>query len=454
MKTILKLFTLSFIFLVIISIQTFSQANLIIEYESLDVCPDQIYNYSYSLDDYIDTCYSLLQTRTWTANGGTLLTNSDDSTAEVIWNENASYIQLHLGFPMTCGQHQFTTTESITVKSILSGTLSTLSVKDTSGETPPSMSMCEDETYWLETNAITEEVASSASSLKYRWYYKNGGGWHKFNETSGTTTTIQLDNLGLNPAYEIYFKVAAWSVCGSNKEESGVISKDLKYCFKDYDIDPNIIDPTCYDSTNATVTINNIPNPDNCSTYEIFQDTFSDIDSIDLTISRFVEAVKNDTGYVCGENAASDSTPDSIEGYGSYCPSGYTVNYTFKYDSSSHTPPRDSIRLVSQTEGHDDIVGFGKGLYEIQIENPLFSPHTFYAEVNHPPELLFGDIEVNTYSYNSEPEYNISQVNGTDTIKLTISGGTPGYHYELLDTNYNFLSEGIVDSLNSEYFIT
>ncbi|MCD4834577.1 MAG: T9SS type A sorting domain-containing protein [Bacteroidales bacterium] len=403
-------------------------------------CSNTEYVYGFGVSG--TTCY--YSSKQWTITGGTIISEAGNS-ATVKWDETTEThkISIKLFFPKECALTIPAVTKNVTVRSVLSGDMENIDVLDHDGKYLTSLTSCVDTTFWLETEPITEEVTSS--SLSYYWYYSNGGAWKHFATSSQNLAEVSLYGKELAPGNKVKFKVEAYSVCESNKKTCDPdLTKDLKYCFESYGLNTVVKNPSCYDSTDATITINNIPDPEACVTFTA--STEQDKDSIDFTISRYVKAPLDGDGIpYCNESVGSggsDIPVNNIPGHaGDYCLTGYTTNYTFIYDDSTKTLTKNEIKL--EDKFGNIIPGIDSGLYAIQIENPLFSPWTFYTGlIEAPPQLEFtaDPVEIDG------SEYHITTPGGNNgVVNLDISGGNEGsYYYNGTEINHN----------GSTYYIT
>jgi len=444
-------------------LELFSQNGI---YGTQNICFDEEYTYTFLIDDSGTDCKLL--SMDWITVGAKSKV-VDGNSIKVVWDRNFDKDYFIHALPQfydpgppagSCigDEPSYNGSLQIYPKSKLTGDLSTLIIKDSLGDSPSSLSMCEGESYWLSTNTITNEIGDP--KIYYEWYYYNsnnvidpfngerGSGlepgpgplpsdsWKLLKKTNVPEAEIQLDNLGLNPGSPIKFQVKVKSICISDFKESGIISRDLKYCFSGVETD--VINPTCYDSTNAKIKIWNISDPKNCVTYSSADASHN---MITFTVSRFVRAQfigtnpENSDHYTCnGSDAASagSNKPRRINGEsGFFCPAGYTANRQIPY------PASDTIVLDESNCGIEDTInnypiGIKYGYYEIQIENPLFSPYVFYSDSIAAPDTFFlhSALGAKSYGNSSFGFYDVSSPNATNgSIDLDISGGTSPYKY-------------------------
>ncbi len=400
-----------------------------------EVCPDTVYQYN---------AFGVCKDGWWwtgPSGGETIELTVDGRKNHISWYEEPGTHQIGLRVasdPSNCPNKlpsPIIITKSVSLLSLLTPKSDTISsstniLKEKIDDYPPtSIAICEGLTYWLKTERVKENITANAGQLRYHWYYTQddiaNNNWTKLTTGTSNITGIQLDTVtpALDPGKNISFKVEVWSVCESNKKFGLSNAIALKDCFENYGLTTIITNPTCFNSNDATIVLDSIPDPSQCSAYDPTKPVH---DSISLSITRLVEMVG---GQCYNTPAGGGATTDD-----GYCRTGYTANYKFKYTSPNELIKDIMIIDDKNPNGNDTIKGIAEGIYRITIENDIFTPHVFYSDtVKAPDTLKFKSAFANTYYYDNIPRGNIPVIGGgTDTIKLEIEGGNPGdYGYEI-----------------------
>ena len=234
------------------------------------------------------------------------------------------------------------------------------------------------------------EISDHYPEMEYFWIFRNQGDERIRNYTGNTVNfTIPSDWEG---DMDIIVKKQHQG-CAYEEVEQKVISDPIEIKENPCNlISLEIENPKCHGSSQSTIIINGLPQSE-------------DKYSIDI------EALSSQAG---------------IEIQGSVCETN-GINYSEYY-------------LMGQAENWDTIVSsssytienkVGPGIYRISIANDDMCNYREFFEIQEPAELsLDGVSPVNSYTYNNET-FHMQTPEGTGGIHLELSGGTPGYTYEV-----------------------
>ncbi|MDX9694682.1 MAG: T9SS type A sorting domain-containing protein [Bacteroidales bacterium] len=273
----------------------------------------------------------------------------------------------------------------------------------------------------------------------------NGGG----TTVNGNKATVNLEELDISiQNTSITFMVNV--IVGCDVTQNIITEKKFIYTFPD--LGQVVTDPICYGSSDATISINNIPDPRAYGNYDPFVPGH---DTITFTISKYDKApLDADSKPYCSVtpgSGGSDIPTNTIPGHEDvyYCLTGYTVNYPFKYDGSSKLITKNEI-VLKDSSGNIS-AGIDSGLYQIQIENDLFVPYKFYTDYIETPSVVsydsFDEVEIAS-------SYHITTPNGTGKAEIkNLTGGSINEYY------YYFNGEDINDKKpitieGGKYYIT